>query len=83
MGTINMDNLESEIRAIVAEVVEVDPKEVTLEADFVGDLGMDSMKALEIMAAIEKKYSIQIPEEYLGKIMKLSNLLEIAKGILK
>ena len=62
--------------------MEIEPDRVTLEADFVEDLGMDSMQALEIMAAIEKKYSMQIPEDYLGKVVNLSNLLEIAREII-
>ena len=79
----NIDNLENEIRDLVAEVIEVEPEEVTSEADFIEDLGMDSMQALEIMAAIEKRYSIQIPEDYLVKIINLSSLLNVAKEVLK
>ena len=82
MSESNVDNLSGELRDIVAEIVEVEPTEVTPEADFVEDLGMDSMQALEIMAAIEKKYSVQIPEDYLGKIVNLSGLLEIANKII-
>lgn len=83
MAKNDFSKLESEIRGIVAEVIEVDPKEITLKADFVEELGMDSMQALEIMAAIEKKYSVQIPEEYLGKILNLSSLLDVATQLIK
>lgn len=82
MTEINIENLGNEVKKIVAEIVEIEPDRVTLEADFVEDLGMDSMQALEIMAAIEKKYSMQIPEDYLGKVVNLSNLLEIAREII-
>lgn len=82
MANVNIDNLEKEIKELVAEIVEVDPGEVTAKANFVDDLGMDSMQALEIMAAIEKKYSVQISEDYLGKITDLSSLLEVAEKII-
>jgi len=82
MEELNIENLEKDIKGLVAEIVEVSPEEVTPEANFVEDLGMDSMQALEIMAAVEKKYAVQIPEDYLGKIMNLSSLLEIAKEII-
>ena len=65
MGECDITNLENDLRGIVAEIVEMEPDEVKLEADFVEDFEMDSMQALEIMAAIEKKYKIQIPEDYL------------------
>jgi len=79
----NMAELQQELKALVAEIVEVEVEEVTYAADFVEDLGMDSMQALEIMAAIEKKYSIQIPEDSLGEIMNLSGLIEVADKIIK
>ena len=73
---VNMPNIadatfEQEIRAIIAEITEIEPEKITLEAKFVEELGMDSMMALEILAAIEKKYKVQIPEE---KLMSLTNL---------
>lgn len=76
-------NMKKDLKDIVAEIVEVEPEEVGMDTDFVEDLGMDSMQALEIMAAIEKKYCIEIPEEHLGKIMNLSGLMKIAKEILE
>lgn len=69
----NDKQLECDIREIIAKIVEIDPEKITLEAKFVEDLGMDSMMALEILAAIEKKYKIQIPED---KLMRLTNLQE-------
>ena len=83
MSDIKIDNLEQKIREIVAEIVEVEPEEVTLEADFVDVLGMDSMQALEIMAAVEKEYKVQIPEEHLGKISNLKSMLDITEKIIK
>ena len=73
MAYINVRVMENEIRNIISEIAEMEPEKVTLEANFVEELGMDSMMALEILAAIEKKYKIQIPEE---KLMKLKNLQE-------
>ena len=43
---------------------------------------MDSMMALEILASIEKKYRIVIPEDTLPKFTSLNKTIEIVKGIL-
>ena len=83
MLNTDIGNLEEEIRDLVADIVEVEPEEVTVEADFVEELGMDSMQALEIMAAIEKKLKIQIPEENLGKIMNMKSLMDLTNEILE
>ena len=77
MGAIDNAKLESELRSIVAEIVEIDPGKITPDANFIEDLGMDSMMALEILASIEKKYKLRIPEENLIKITTLNKTVDI------
>jgi acyl carrier protein len=74
--------LENELREIVAQVIEADPGKITLSADFVEDLGMDSMMALEIMASIEKKYKIRVSEEKLAKLRNLREAIILTKEYL-
>ena len=50
-------NVHQDIRQLVAEILESEPSEIAESANFVKDLGMDSMMALEILAGIEKKIS--------------------------
>ena len=42
---------------------------------------MDSLKAIEIVAAFEKKYRIIVPEEEIPKITNLGKLVEYTKNI--
>ena len=57
-----MQDIEVEVKNIIAEITEKEPEEIRPDSRFLEDLGMDSMMALEILAAIEKKYKITIPE---------------------
>lgn len=75
-------DIEQEIRKIVAEVIEKDPNVIDPEAKFVEDLGMDSMMALEILAAIEKKFKVVIPEDMLPKFTSLKQTVVLVKQIL-
>jgi acyl carrier protein len=75
-------NLEKELKDIIANVVEIDPAKIGMESNFVEDLGMDSMMALEIMAAIEKRYKIQIPEDKLTQLSNLKEALALTKTYL-
>ena len=76
-------NVEKDIRELVAEILEVDdPGEIDGAANFVKDLGMDSMMALEVLAGIEKKYRIVIPEDTLPKFTSLNQTVKIVKDIL-
>lgn len=60
-----MQELESEIKNLIAEIIEKDPSEISPDAKFFEELGMDSMMALEILAGVKKRYKINIPQ---GKI---------------
>lgn len=78
----NPANVEREVKEIIAQILEVDVAKITDEAKFVEDLGMDSMMALEIVAAIEKKYKIIIPEENLVKLSCLKDVINVTKEFL-
>jgi acyl carrier protein len=82
MPQVDDVTLEKELREIIAKVTEIETKEIGLESKFVEDLGMDSMMALEILAAIEKKYKIQIPEEKLSNLTNLSEAIKLTKAYL-
>ena len=83
MEKIAQNNLEKEIRSIVAEILEIKEGNIRPDANFAEELDMDSMMALEILASVEKKYKIKIPEEYLTKVTSLRNMVAIARKIME
>ena len=80
---VDEKTLENEIKQMIAEIIEVEPEKITTDAKFVEDLGMDSMMALEILASIEKKYRVQIPEEKLTSITNLKATVDLAKELME
>ena len=58
-----MDKLESRVIDTVAEQLCVDRRNVTMEADFVDDLGADSLDRIELVLAFEEEFGLCIPEE--------------------
>ncbi len=82
MAKIEKNILENDLKNIISEILEVEPGKITGEADFVEDLGLDSMMALEILASIEKKYKLRIPEENLAKITNLNKVMELVDRFL-
>ena len=75
--------IDQEVTELIAEIIEMDSTEINPEASLVEDLGMDSMMALEILASIEKKFRIKIPEEDLPKITTVNGAIELAKKYVK
>jgi len=77
-------DVEKDVRSLVAEILEEDePEKIDGNARFVQDLGMDSMMALELLAGIEKKYRIVIPEDTLPKFTSLNRTAEIVTDLFK
>ena len=82
---MSVENLEKDITAIVAEVTELEENEIweKRDADFFKDLEIDSLLALEILALIEKKFKVQIPEEKLVDITSLNATIEMTRSTLE
>lgn len=70
------DDLKEKLRAIIAEVSEVD--EIPDETPF-KDLGIDSMMAIEIVAEIERTYKMSVPEDDLKKLTNFMAVYTLVK----
>lgn len=77
-----MQELESEIKNLIAEIIEKDPSEISPDAKFFEELEMDSMMALEILSGVKKRYKINIPEEKLAQLTSLNATIAVAKEYL-
>ena len=77
------NNREEEVKKIIADITEVPVEKLTPDADFFKDLGIDSLKAIEIVAAFEKKYRIIIPEKDIPNIRTLKQITEYTKHLKK
>ena len=78
-----MADLRQDILEIVAIVTEKDQTEILPDAHLVKDIGADSMNALEILAAIEKKYRIVVPEDKLPEMVTLNKIVDLVEKSLK
>jgi acyl carrier protein len=78
-----MSNLKEEVKALICEIIEVEPEKLAEEAKFVEDLGVDSLMALEILAYLEKKYRVKIPEDKLMSLVNLKQTVELMEEVLK
>lgn len=68
------------LKTVIAEVLNVDPDEITLETTFVDDLGADSLDVFQIIMGIEEVFDIEIPAEKAEKITTVEEAVELIKG---
>jgi acyl carrier protein len=71
------DNDLAELREIIAEVLEIDTDELTDTGDFVEEYEADSLRAIEILARLEKKYKVEIPQAELAQMRNLKGVGEV------
>ena len=71
------EKIRKDVLEIVAMVTEKDIDQIALDAHLIQDLGADSMMALEILAALEKKYRIVIPEEKLRDMTTVNRITNL------
>jgi acyl carrier protein len=63
-----------ELREIVAEVLEVEPEELTDDGDFVEEYEADSLRAIEILARLDKRFKVEIPQSELAEMRTLRDV---------
>jgi len=64
------------IQKIIAEVLNINEDEITMETTFIDDLGADSLDVFQIIMGIEEEFNIEIPNEDAEKIVSVGDAVE-------
>jgi acyl carrier protein len=67
---------EIELRALLAEISKRDTQSLSLDDDLMVGLDIDSLAALRILAAVEKRYGLRFADDQLSELRTLRRLLE-------
>lgn len=70
------------LQQIIAEVLNVEPDEITMDTTFVDDLGADSLDVFQIIMGIEEEFDIEIPNEAAESIVTVADAVEQIKNTL-
>ena len=71
------------LQGIIAEVLNIEPEDVTMAATFVDDLGADSLDIFQIIMGIEEEFDVEIPNEAAEHIVTVGDAVEQIKSALK
>ena len=69
-----------QLQKIIAEVLNVDPDEVTMDTTFIDDLGADSLDVFQIIMGIEEEFDIEISNEDAENIVTVRDAVEQIKN---
>lgn len=68
------------LKQIIADVLNVDPEEITMSTTFMDDLGADSLDVFQIIMGIEEEFDIEVPPEKAEKITTVEEAVELIKS---
>ena len=71
------------LQEIIADVLNVDPNEVTMETTFADDLGADSLDLYQIILGVEDAFDIEIPQEEAEKIVTVGDAVELIQRVVE
>lgn len=74
------EQIESRVKEIICQQLEVSEEQLRPEASFVDDLKADSLAVVELVLALEQEFKIEIPDEDTEQIKTVKNALDYIKS---
>ena len=65
------------LKKIIADVLNVDPEEISMDTTFMDDLGADSLDVFQIIMGIEEEFDIEVPAEEAENITTVEEAVEL------
>ena len=82
-GLNQMSDVAERVKKIVVEHLGVEPEKVVDKANFIDDLGADSLDTVELVMAFEEEFGVEIPDDAAETILTVGDavkFLEKAKA---
>ena len=69
------DQILNQVKDLMSQQFEIDPKEITLDTNFQEDLDADSIDLTEFILTLEDAFGKEIPDEDAVKIKTVSDVV--------
>lgn len=69
------EEIFAKMKGIVVDQLGVEEAEVTMEANFIEDLGADSLDIVELIMALEEEFEIEVPDEDAEKLTTVESAI--------
>lgn len=75
-----MSEIQSKVIEIIIDKLGVDKEDVTPDANFINDLGADSLDTVELIMELERDFDISIPDDDAEAITTVGDAIEYIKS---
>jgi len=77
-----MSDVKERVVNVVVRTLKVEPQRVTDEARFVEDLGAESIQSIELIAAFEEEFDIEMEEDAALSVKTVAGAIEFIQKML-
>jgi len=82
MGNDMLNNLEKDVKLMISGMTGLKPEEISPDAHLYNELGIDSIKGIELAVALQEKYSIRVKDSRISQLTTVKLVVEEIKGLL-
>ena len=75
--------LIEKVKKVIAAVIKMDASDISDDANFIFDLGADSMQSLQLVAAFEEEFDIEMEEDEALEVQSVSEAVDFIAGMVK
>jgi acyl carrier protein len=79
---MKLEEVKHRIKKVVANVLKMDESEISDDANFIFDLGADSMQSMLLIAAFEEEFDIEMDVEKAQEVQTISGAVDFIAGYL-
>ncbi len=76
------EEIKQRIKKVVAKVLKMDETEISDDANFIFDLGADSMQSMLLIAAFEEEFEIEMDVEKAQEVQTIDGAVDFIAGYL-
>lgn len=71
--------MEKEVKRIIEDKLGISPNDYRNEERFIDDLGCDSLDMVDLIMECEKEFNISIPDDDVGKVLTVQDLIDYVR----
>ena len=76
-------DVEQRVKQIIVKQLKIDESEIKPESEFVRDLGAESIQSIELVAAFEEEFDIEMDEDAALSVTNTGDAVEFIKKVMK
>ncbi len=76
------NNIQERVKKVIGEVLDVDASDIAGDANFIFDLGADSRQSIELVAAFEEEFDIEMDEDKALEVQNVSDAVDFISSYL-